>query len=176
MAVKIELTLENVMAIVRKRGVIEEGDCLLWQRGCAKGGYPRTCIGGRQYMLQRLLLGLRRGRSLGRAEVARTRCGNRDCVNPEHLYRGTSAALLAEVNKGNSMRADVRARLTARNRARSAKLTAAQVIEIRRRIGTATQTEIGRDYGVKQNTISLIARGETWRDVGGGNVWSGLMR
>ena len=48
-----------------------------------------------------------------------------------------------------------------------AKLTEAQVREIRRRLreGDDTQTAIARDYGVTRACINDIARRKTWVDV-----------
>jgi hypothetical protein len=50
-------------------------------------------------------------------------------------------------------------------KARHAKLTAAQVVEIRQLAGTISQDEIAARYGVTQRAISFIVRRETWRHV-----------
>jgi hypothetical protein len=43
-----------------------------------------------------------------------------------------------------------------------AKLTEAQVLEIRQRAGTATQVELAREYGVAGNTVCRIQSGSLW--------------
>lgn len=46
-----------------------------------------------------------------------------------------------------------------------AKLTAEQVREIRSVQGYRINGQLGRKYGVHKDTIGMIRRGETWRDV-----------
>src|SRR5262249_43796846 len=47
-------------------------------------------------------------------------------------------------------------------------LTAEQVVEIRRRYAAGeSQTALAPDFGVQQNTISTIVRGDAYRDVDG---------
>lgn len=46
-----------------------------------------------------------------------------------------------------------------------ARLTAAQVLEIRRRLGEASFNELGRQYGVSGVLISKIAKRRTWKHV-----------
>lgn len=45
----------------------------------------------------------------------------------------------------------------------TAKLSEAQVIQIKSRIGTRSQREIAAEFGVSQMTISLIAQSKIWR-------------
>ncbi len=49
----------------------------------------------------------------------------------------------------------------------AAKITAAQAVEIRERYarGDASQSELGREYGLHQTHISTIVRGEAWAPV-----------
>ncbi|MGO9792395.1 MAG: HNH endonuclease [Solirubrobacteraceae bacterium] len=68
-------------------------------------------------------------------------CRNRDCVNPDHLEPVTHAENC--------------------RRGRRAKLTTAQVAEIRS--SSQTQRVIARRYGITQSHVSRIRRGEVWR-------------
>ena len=52
----------------------------------------------------------------------------------------------------------------------SAKLTAADVHEIRRAYRPGTQSELAARFGVSQVQVGRIVRGERWRGVGG-TVW-----
>jgi len=82
---------------------------------------------------------------------------NPACCNPAHLRLGTPADNSADmVARGRNLRGE---------QAKSAKLAAAHVIDIRARFdaGTATQTELGREYGVSNITIFDIVRRKTWR-------------
>lgn len=85
------------------------------------------------------------------------RCDVPACVRPEHLFLGTPTDNVADmVAKGRQQRGD---------HAALAKLTAAQVLEIRRLVASreATQAELARRYGVKPGTISSVVLRTTWR-------------
>jgi hypothetical protein len=92
------------------------------------------------------------------------RCDNPPCVNPAHLFLGDRTANMRDMaSKGRYGRVD-----PAVLRAASAKLTEADVAEIRRRLAAgASQFELARAYGVEQTTISHINRRSTWSDVPG---------
>jgi hypothetical protein len=78
------------------------------------------------------------------------RCDTRCCVNPAHLFVGTHDDNMADmVRKG---------------RVYCAKLTPAQVLEIRSRLalGGQSQEHIGKEYGVSQSSISAVLTGATW--------------
>lgn len=47
----------------------------------------------------------------------------------------------------------------------NARLTSAQVVEIKRLIGTATLESIGAQFGVSGSTVWMIKEGRVWRDV-----------
>lgn len=74
-------------------------------------------------------------------------CDNRACVNPAHLTTGT--------------RSDNMTGMWDRRRHPTARLTDAQVLEVRRRYTGAwgEQTTLAREYGVSSNHINLIVRG-----------------
>lgn len=76
-------------------------------------------------------------------------CDQRDCVNPEHLFLGT----LLDNNADRDRKG--------RN---ASKLTAEQVVAIRRRRAAGeTQQSIADDFGVSRPLISMIASGKVWR-------------
>ena len=77
------------------------------------------------------------------------------CVNPRHLYAGTSAQNSADmVRRGRSARG---ARLP------HAKLTDDMALAIL--ADTRSQRQIARSVGVCQQTVSALKRGVTWRHV-----------
>lgn len=86
------------------------------------------------------------------------RCDNPPCVNPEHLFLGTSQDNIDDmVEKGRSLHGE-------RNHA--AKLTPKQVNEIRRRFAPGdTYAAVGREYGVSYGTISRIINGKAWTHI-----------
>jgi hypothetical protein len=82
------------------------------------------------------------------------RCDNRPCVNPNHLFLGTLQDNHADmVQKG-------------RHRPHGGKLTAEQVLEIRKlhRDGM-TETAIAKLFGVGQTSISKIVLRHSWKHV-----------
>lgn len=92
--------------------------------------------------------------------VIRHKCDNPPCINPEHLETGT---------QGDNVRdRDDRGRANhARGEAvHKAKLTEAQVIEIRKRRSQGEYiTALGREYGVSASTVSAIYRRLTWKHI-----------
>lgn len=87
------------------------------------------------------------------------RCDVPSCINPDHLFLGTRADNIADMDaKGR--------RITMRGeQSGSAKLTAEQVAEIRRRYRAGARgigVALAREYGVGKSAISAIVRGKSW--------------
>ncbi len=87
------------------------------------------------------------------------KCDNPPCVNPAHLFLGT--------NRDNTHDAMAKGRMARGEANGSARLTRAEVIEIRRRYaaGGTTHRTLGVEYGVSRTTISYIVRRQCWRYV-----------
>lgn len=140
-----------------------------WENGCAlyqgrpnHAGYGRVGKNGR-HLAHRLSWRLYRG-EIPRGTCVLHKCDQRACINPQHLFLGT--------------RTDNHSDMVAKGRARfpnprfvprgekhyCAKLTEKDVVEIRRLAATRrhTQREIAERFGVIQQTISLIVRGQRW--------------
>lgn len=91
------------------------------------------------------------------------RCDVPACVNPDHLFLGT---------QGDNMRdAVAKGRWVAPRTAQSgeghgsARLTAAQVADIRERYaaGNVTQVALGLEFGIKQGHVSGIILRKAWK-------------
>jgi hypothetical protein len=89
------------------------------------------------------------------------RCDNKACVRPDHLFLGTAAA--------NTADAKAKGRLAAGERNGGARLTWGEVGAIRSlwEGGGVRQKELGRIYGVSQQTISRAVRYDHWKAPGG---------
>ena len=81
-------------------------------------------------------------------------CNNRQCVNPEHLREDTRKSNSIDmVNSGNQMQQ---------------KLSVEQVIEIKKRLINwypGLNTELAKEYGVNNRTISGIKLGKRWSHI-----------
>ena len=104
------------------------------------------------------------------------RCDNRACVNPAHLFLGTSGDNnrdKALKGRGNQPRGNAHgARLHPESRPRGeahgrAKLTTTQVVEIRARYaaGGATLKQLGALFGVSLGVIEKIINRKTWKHI-----------
>jgi DNA-binding CsgD family transcriptional regulator len=109
-----------------------------------------------------------------RSRMATVRCCNNLCVNPAHVVVLTRKQLQQRTAKVTQLHADpLRCRKLAQTARRTAKLTEAQVIEIRSLDGL-TQRQIAAQYGVSQSTVSAIRRGVKWKDYS--NPWLQLLK
>ena len=86
------------------------------------------------------------------------RCDNRRCVRPDHLFLGDNRANIDDmVAKGRSIRGEKNYR---------ARLNAAQVIEIRKRVnGGDFIRAIAREYGVTKACVQALVHGRTWKHI-----------
>ncbi len=82
------------------------------------------------------------------------KCDVKSCANPKHLYLGTHADNMADMGLRTAARGE---------RGGMAKLTTAQVSEIRVLAGTMSQRLIGSLFGVDGSTVSNIVAGKTWQ-------------
>jgi hypothetical protein len=150
----------NSKALIRFRSKVQrgatEGDCDVWTGQKTVGGYGRFDVGGRPRHAHRVVWEVRHGRIPAGMFVCH-RCDNRLCVKLGHLFLGT--------HKDNMADMAAKHRAAHGERHTFAKLTEAQVAEIRARYaaGGVRQVDLAREYGVSQVNISHVVRGTTWR-------------
>lgn len=148
--------------------VDRSGDCWLWTGFVKPNGYGQFRVYGTATTngtdhVHRIALMLRLNRALNPGEQANHQrdCPNRHCVR--HVYSGTqSQNLLDATANGHRM-----ARNTKGEKHPRAKLTEAQVLEIRalwqpRRRGLAKL--LAERYGICPGYVGHVARGTTWRN------------
>ncbi len=87
------------------------------------------------------------------------RCDNPPCINTDHLWLGTHQENMLDRDKKN--------RCTHGDQISWAKLTSAQVKEIKERYskGDILQKHLAAEYGVTNKRINSILRGRTWKRV-----------
>lgn len=128
-------------------------DCWLWTGALCTSGYGVFGIESKKIVLtHRLSLEWALGRSIIEGLVARHKCRNRHCVNPEHLEEGTS-----KDNGQDKIRDGTSPRGLKNGRC---KLTEEQVRFIRD--DTRPQKDIATEYIISQNTVSQIKTGKIW--------------
>src|SRR5262249_19676858 len=138
---------------------IQQGECLIWQ-GPMVRGYGVTYIpkelrpifGQGNWLTHRLVYRLATGMT---PEVCCHACDNPACINPAHLFNGTQ--------QENCQNTASKGRTTWGEKNHHAKLTNAQVIEIRKRAGTISQRVLAQEFQVQQQEISRIVRGVVWK-------------
>jgi HNH endonuclease len=134
-----------------------EAECWLWTAGRTPSGYGTFMVRhGHRVPAHRFSYELVHG-TIPDGMFCCHACDVPACCNPQHLFAATHADNMADmVAKG---------RQTSGERNARAKLTAAAVEAIRRRIadGTETQARLAVEYGVDPSLISHLARGRRWR-------------
>lgn len=138
----------------------EPDECWLWTSSTYESGYGQFSIGHKKMGAHRFSYELHYG-PLPDGMFALHKCDVRACVNPNHLFAGTKADNSQDmVNKG-------RCRAPKGEAVHTAKLTAEQVVEIRKSLadGTHTQSELAKHYNVSYYTIHGIYTYTTWKHI-----------
>jgi HNH endonuclease len=129
---------------------VEKTDgCWEWRGAISKNGYGKFAFGGTMKSVHRVAWVLTRGPIPEGLHVLH-RCDNRPCVNPEHLWLGTSADNLNDCV--------VKGRFYCPQR----KLSPEIAIEIRQ-LSHLGVKPLARRYGVLPSSIRLILQGKTYR-------------
>lgn len=133
--------------------------CWVWTASTNQWGYGRLGYGRRnnpkKIAAHRLSWSIHNG-TIPEGKLVLHKCDNRKCVNPKHLYLGTS-----QDNSNDMVRKKRHMFGESHNRA---KLTIEQVKEIRELCHSGIrQVDIGNAYGISQFAVSLINRRINWR-------------
>jgi hypothetical protein len=136
--------------ILAKIAKDEKTGCWNWTAHGRQDGYGLVWSEGRAERAHRAAYRAFTG-NLAADDVVCHTCDNRRCVNPDHLFIGTRG--------DNNRDAAKKGRNAFGPRNGHAKLTPAQVVFIRGSAGVS-QTEVARQFGVSQSTISRIISGE----------------
>tara|TARA_R110002126_G_scaffold132433_1_gene276450 strand:- start:18 stop:464 length:447 start_codon:yes stop_codon:yes gene_type:complete len=136
-----------------EKHIDKSGDCWLWTGSCNKDGYGRFTYEEKKWIAHRFSYYLANGELPEPPLIIRHKCRSRNCVNPDHLESGTSKQNQADkVRDGTDNRGE---------KCWQAKLTEVQVLEIRSR-STENQKDLGKEFGVRKQTISYIIHKKNW--------------
>lgn len=131
-------------------------ECLFWPYNKNTQGYGQMQRDGRPKSVHRIVCEAEHGPPPTPKHEAAHSCGNGHlaCVTKHHLSWKTHADNAADtVIHGTSLRG---------TKNPFAKLTEAQVVEIRALRGTMSQRRIAEEFGVAQSQISCVLSGRTW--------------
>lgn len=140
--------------IVNRIEIDPETGCWNWKLGLSDSGYAMTTLNHKHVRLHRKSYELWIGQIPNNRHVLHS-CDNRKCVNPEHLFIGTDLDNMTDcLKKGRMPMGPDRP---------NAKLTAEQVIEIRR--SSCSYAELSRLYGVSGSVVWNAKNGVTYKTV-----------
>lgn len=128
--------------------------CLPWPYGKTTGGYGQLKVEGKFVPANRYVCKIVHGEPPTPEHEAAHSCGNRDCVNPNHVSWKTPLQ-----NKADELIHGTR-NFGARNGA--AKLTEEHVRKILAMKGNKPRQQIAEEFGVDPRTISKIHLGQRW--------------
>lgn len=148
-------TPERFWSLVDKQG---EDDCWLWKGNRTTGGYGTFILHGMHTTVHRLSYWLATG-EYPTGLVVCHRCDVQLCVNPKHLFLGTQADNIRDMNEKGRARFGI---LHGSDHGR-AKLSDQDVREIREMYGTGRfpQRELADLFEISQVQISRIVRMES---------------
>ena len=131
-------------------------ECWLWQGAKERHGYGHFRANGKDHRAHKYAWELANGKPFPKGMDAMHSCDVKGCVNPAHVRPATHAENMADCH------AKMRHAYGERNH--KAKLTAAQVIEIRRlRKEGLKLRELSERFPISQTVVQQICSGRKWR-------------
>lgn len=137
----------------------DDSGCWIWTASVAGKGYGQIKLPGqrKQIYAHRLSYMIHKGEDPGKKHICHT-CDNPRCVNPEHLFIGTSQ------DNHDDMKA--KGRHTFGEKSATAKLSEGQVKQIKTLLKEKIpQMLISKIFGVSQIQISRINTGQRWAHI-----------
>lgn len=137
------------------------GECAEWQGAISPTGYGKTKFRGVSLDAHRAMWYAANG-SIPAGLFVMHSCDNRKCVSLAHLSLGTPSDNMQDASR----KGRILSTAPIGEASPKAKLTTAQVVEIRRRLEAGEPgTSIAQDFPVDRSAISKIKRGVSWARV-----------
>ena len=131
----------------------EHDDCVLWPFSIAQNGYGQLCIDRKNTGAHREACRIAHGEPPSPKHEAAHSCGDRECINGNHLRWATPVENAADrIIHGTHREGEM---------AGPAKLTNQQAAAIS--ADRRKQRDIADDYGVTPKVVSLIKQGRTYK-------------
>jgi len=130
--------------------------CLEWTGSVSSTGYPVTQINYKMHRVSRLIWEQTYG-PIAPEHYMCHKCDNPLCVEITHLFAGTA--------KENMQDAVEKGRIARGNRLPQTKITANDVIEIRRLLLTQPSTNVSRLYGISPRHCRAIGSRTMWKHI-----------
>lgn len=134
--------------------------CFLWEGRLTKYGYAEVGEKDYRHRVHRLIMSHILGRILSKDEIVCHKCDIPSCINPNHLYVGTTQDNVRDcISRG-------RKHLPKGELHGMAKLTDEAVREIKSfPRGKVNRKMLAEKFGVAEQTISAVRHGSTWNHV-----------
>lgn len=149
-----------------------EGECLIWTNKTDKGQSPRLYVEGQRLYVRPLLWELVKEFKPPSDRRVTTTCGNRLCVNPDHLRLASPKFICQREGKAGTYSSPAKSRKIALKLREKSALTDAAVAAIRQ--GDEDSLEVAERYGISKAYVNMIRRGEFRKDYA--NPFAGLVR
>lgn len=163
--------MSELPAIIRLQAQTEElADCWLWQGATTSQGYPIVKHEGSCKLVRRVMFELHGGTLTARQPIA-TMCGEKLCVNPEHLKASTVAKVAQAAAKRGAWTGLTRSAKIATKKRKTAKINMGIAQEIRN--STEINKVLAARFGINKSLAARIKSGHAWRDYS--NPFQGLM-
>lgn len=171
---RINVLIAETLEIMRfLDSTVEEADCILWTGCTNKDGYPiYKAYGCGCRLVRRGMFELTKGPLLPRIPIG-TKCGERKCINPDHLFQSTTQQIAKRAAKRGAFSSATRAAKIAKSKRAKGKLTIEKAREIR--MSDESGPVLALRYGVDKSLINGIKAGRNWKEYSNSNPFSGLM-
>ena len=141
---------------IEKHVIRASNGCLEWTGALNEAGYARLSVEGRNVRVHRLNWELTHG-AIPDGMFVCHRCDNPKCVDPDHLFLGT--------NQDNVTDMMTKGRGSVGERQGNAKLSLADVRNIRGLPTSMTHKEVADIYQISFQHVSRIRHGVNWNHV-----------